>query len=112
MPSISHQLDGYEFSPQSDRISLCAKMVYEPETDRIGYTVWDQQAHDWRSPYFRDPPAPGATRPFPTPPWPCAATTPSTRRMPSVISCTPASFSSTTAGTWSTTYRTVVGVAG
>ena len=48
--------DPYEFSPQSDRVSLRAKMVYDPQTDRLGYAVWNEQTYHWSEPKFREPP--------------------------------------------------------
>lgn len=61
---VPHE-DQLEFSPQSDRVSLRAKLVYEPQTDRLGYALWNAKAKDWQTPAFRPPPPDGKQYPVP-----------------------------------------------
>ena len=54
--------ENYEFTPQSVRVSLCAKLVYDPDTQRLGSTRWDAAKGDWEEPKFRNPPQEGFQR--------------------------------------------------
>lgn len=56
MSNHAPQDDLYEFSPQSDRVSLRAKLVYDPQADRLGHAFWNEQTQDWSEPKFREPP--------------------------------------------------------
>lgn len=55
MPDPVQHDDQFEFSPQSDQVSLRAKMVYEPQTGRLGYALWNTENNGWSTPTFRHP---------------------------------------------------------
>ena len=51
---VRHE-DQFEFSPQSDRVSLRAKLVYDLQTDRLGYALRNTENNGWSTPTFRHP---------------------------------------------------------